>query len=318
MIFKNSVFSVLSVVKISLLSYRKQFVLKCVVEIVAYKLENPKNAPGLSENMKYCPTCQTEYDEEILRFCTKDGAALVDESQPNFTELPSVSAEAEADDFSEETVIRKDKPAIVPPPPPEPEDEFVADTAVEPIDTSDAPRIVIPTREQKREQNVRPKTTAYYPPPAPPKSNTALVVVTTILLTLIVLGGIAGLFWAFGGKDSNTNVNINTSPPENLNVNINSNALTTPTPFDFNGNSLNLNFNSNINSTGNTNLKTPTPTRTSSPSPSPSASVTASPTASPETTPRPTLSPTAPRLPTPTPTPRTPPSGAPATPATNQ
>ena len=27
--------------------------------------------------MKYCPTCNTRYDEEILRFCMKDGTPLV-------------------------------------------------------------------------------------------------------------------------------------------------------------------------------------------------------------------------------------------------
>ncbi len=39
--------------------------------------------------MKYCPVCQTRYDEEIMRFCTKDGTPLIDEEAPNFVEMPS-------------------------------------------------------------------------------------------------------------------------------------------------------------------------------------------------------------------------------------
>ncbi|MDQ3181201.1 MAG: hypothetical protein M3Q33_11845, partial [Acidobacteriota bacterium] len=57
--------------------------------------------------MKYCPVCQTQYDEEILRFCTKDGTLLIDNNQPSFTALPS---EGVRDDFGEETVIRRNKP----------------------------------------------------------------------------------------------------------------------------------------------------------------------------------------------------------------
>ena len=57
--------------------------------------------------MKHCPICDERYDEEIIRFCTKDGTPLVDEEQPKFVVLPSESLEEPADDFSEETVIRR-------------------------------------------------------------------------------------------------------------------------------------------------------------------------------------------------------------------
>jgi len=50
--------------------------------------------------MKFCPVCRTRYDEEILRFCTKDGAPLVEEMPPNFTS-------ANSDDLGEETIIRR-------------------------------------------------------------------------------------------------------------------------------------------------------------------------------------------------------------------
>ena len=54
--------------------------------------------------MKYCPTCETRYDEDILRFCMKDGTPLLDEAEPNFVEMPSESldvAEVDPDDPSE-------------------------------------------------------------------------------------------------------------------------------------------------------------------------------------------------------------------------
>lgn len=241
--------------------------------------------------MKYCPTCQTEYDEEILRFCTKDGTPLIDESQPNFTELPSVSAEEE-DDFGAETIIRKEKPLNPPPM------DIVEDTAVEAKKEPDAPRLVIPTQEPQ----IRAKDTAYRTIEPPPRTNTALVVVTTILLTLVIIGGIVALFWAMGGKDNSANTNVNTNPPENLNVNVNSPVSIPASNFDYNTNT-NYNFNSNIITNINTNLKTPTPTKTPSPSPSPSATPGANANTNANVaggTPTPTVS----RTPTPAPTPR--------------
>jgi hypothetical protein len=57
--------------------------------------------------MKFCPVCQTRYDEEIMRFCTKDGTPLVDEETPNFIAMPSEELPASEDDFGAETVIRR-------------------------------------------------------------------------------------------------------------------------------------------------------------------------------------------------------------------
>ena len=55
--------------------------------------------------MKHCPVCSERYDEEIIRFCTKDGTPLVDEEQPKFTAIPSEIVEDD-DDFGQETIIR--------------------------------------------------------------------------------------------------------------------------------------------------------------------------------------------------------------------
>ncbi len=113
--------------------------------------------------MKYCPDCQTRYDEEIMRFCTKDGTPLIDEEAPNFTEMPSEDAESNEDDFGAETVIRRKNT----------ESEI---TNVEPRMGETSQRMVIQTSEPPEEQpQVRAKQVSYQPPP-PRKSNTATVV----------------------------------------------------------------------------------------------------------------------------------------------
>ncbi len=203
--------------------------------------------------MRYCPSCNERFDEDIIKFCTRDGTPLVEEVQPEFTALPSESSEnieTGRDDIGEETVIRRR--------------------------TESHERIVIPTAEQQ----VRPRTaTAYYPPPPPP--NTIKTVILTIIGTLAVLGFGAGLFWLFQGQPA-TNLNVNTNPP-NQNTNLNTN-LGFDSNFNFNMNT-NIPPNLNLNTNFNANIRTPTPTPRPSPSASPSPIVTPTP-ATP--TPRPT------------------------------
>ena len=255
--------------------------------------------------MKFCPTCETRYDEEILRFCTKDGTPLVDEDQPNFTELPSESSEAPAEDFGEETIIsyKPSKDLLEPESPPE-------------IERSEAPRIVISTSEQKKEQNIRARQIPPYQPVSP-KQSVGKVVMLTILGTLAVLTMVLGLFVFFrSDRDPNANLslNINTNPPPDMNLNNNLNLgglnYNAPLPTNLNTN-LTTNFNVNYTTNINANLKTPTPTPKPSPSasaninantgnlntngappptPRPSVSATPSPSATPKT------SPTAPRV----------------------
>jgi len=200
--------------------------------------------------MKFCPTCQTRYDEEILRFCTKDGTPLIDEKQPIFTELPSESV---ADDADEETIVRRKSAANSLPPS---QSEFEE----KPIP---APRIVIPTSEERPQQQVRTSPAAYQTPTQ--KTNTAKVVLLTILGTIIILAGAGGVFWFLqsdeaGNTNSNANsiiYNVNTNPPTNLNID---------NSFNFNVGS---NINTNVNANANANVKTPTPTPKPTPSPTP-------------------------------------------------
>ena len=236
--------------------------------------------------MKYCPTCGTRYDEEILRFCMKDGTPLVDEEEPNFVAMPSESLDEPIEDEPDEvTVIRRNS---VPPPPPDPEPE-------------PKQRIVVPTTEAPRD--TRPRAVPYQAPP-PKKTNTFAVVLLTVLGTLAVLGiGALGFWFLQNGENDNTNTNSNAN--QNVNTDVNTN-LGIDANFNFNANA---NFNTNTNSNANANLKTPTPTPT--PRSTPSVTPSPSPTRTPDDddgTPGPSPSPS--RSPAATPTPR-----APATPS---
>lgn len=158
--------------------------------------------------MKYCPICDERYDEEIIRFCTKDGTPLVEDEQPNFTALPSESSDLVDDEFGQETVIRRKS--------------ATPDSAPIAFDErGQSERIVIPT-SAPAEQHVRPRTTAAYVP-APPENNTARTIALTIFGTVAVLGLGAVIFWSLQ-NDAPANININTSGNlTNQNVNLNTN-----------------------------------------------------------------------------------------------
>ncbi|MCB1025138.1 MAG: TonB family protein [Acidobacteria bacterium] len=227
--------------------------------------------------MKFCPTCQTKYDEEILRFCIKDGTPLVDEKQPEFTEIPS---EIEDDDPGEQTVIRRNKPSTPLPPPVSSQSggidkgsssQDIPGPAPDSDEQNEAKRIVIPTSETPREQAVRPRENAL--PQSrhsqPRKSNAALIALVSIFGTIIVLGAMAGIFWFLtsqNSNDSNQNANINTNLDENIDDNFNADDLLN------NINTGNANDNANLDDNINVNTETPTPTKTPTPTPSPSPS----------------------------------------------
>lgn len=235
--------------------------------------------------MKYCPTCETRYDEEILRFCMKDGTPLIDEEEPSFTTLPSESFEEDTDD--EVTVIRRNS---VPPPPPGTDSSFEPQNA--------AQRIVVPTYGQQQAGTTRVAPTYH----SPAKPNTARIVVLTILGTLAVVLVAGGGLW-FLQRDRNGNSNVNANPGVNTNLNTNLNLDN----FNFNssGNfSTNTNTNSNVNAVAKTPTPTPKPSPTATPSPSPSPTPTDEETpdanARPRNTPTPTPLPSPRNSPTPT------------------
>lgn len=214
--------------------------------------------------MKFCPVCQTRYDEEILRFCIKDGAPLVDEN-PTFKEIPS--EEESAEDIGEETLIRRNDQGDIPAPQP---------AANQPSNT--AQRIVISTGEDddfSEEEFVEKAPVRAKVAPAPPperKPNTALVVLTTMFGTFTVLAILFGIWYFLSNRNAsqananaNRNININANS-NNTNVDANTNFNASNSLIDFNTN-INANGNVNVNANINANVKTPTPTRTPTPTP---------------------------------------------------
>jgi len=222
--------------------------------------------------MKHCPVCHTQYDEEVLRFCTRDGAPLIEDDQPHFDAMPSESMESEDRDFGEDTVVRGAPP-------------------VTPVATqTENPRIVIPTTEDPQPRQTVRSRPAAYAPPSQQKPNTGKVVALTVICTLAVIAGVAAVVMLLrGGEPTNTNVNLSANM-FNLNTNLNNN-LNIDANLNYNS-TININSsttipNLNLNFNTNSNLKSPTPTRTPTPSPSP----TASPSPAPSTSPTPARSP---------------------------
>lgn len=221
--------------------------------------------------MKFCPVCKTSYDEEILRFCTKDGTPLVEDAQPNFTALPSEN------DLGEDTVIRRKTPPPIPS-----TAQPVPDFDDEPERIS-SPRIVIPMSDEavaeelpRRREGVRTMTTESVRRQPPKQSNTAMVVALTILGTIVLLGAGGGIFWVLSNQNnSNQNANYNTNL-NSIDINLNTNLSVANSLANFNS-SVNTNSNSNANTnsniTANANLKTPTPTKTPTPIPETNANV---------------------------------------------
>jgi len=230
--------------------------------------------------MKYCPKCETKYDD-LIRFCTKDGSPLIAEEEPKFIQMPSEDIHEDADDPSEMTVIRRNvtPPPVTPPvsqppsgqvPPSQPVppsalDEITFDANDNPpprivVPMDEEPPVIIPPRPKRPEQ-------AYY---APQKTNTAVVVLLTIIGTTIVLGGVGILFWLLqrdhSSNTNNSDLNVNL---QNVNLGISNNLNIDSGGYNFNFNT-NTNSSTNVNANANANAnKSPSPTRTPTPTPSP-------------------------------------------------
>lgn len=168
--------------------------------------------------MKYCPSCETRYDEEILRFCMKDGTPLIEEGEPKFTEMPSESLE---DDPGEVTIIRRKGEVPIPPPvmdeagelqPPDPE-PLPEEPVFRPKEV-EAPRIVVPMQQP---QVAQPRVVHQQQYQQPQKSNTLLVAVLTAFGTVVLLALGAGVVWFFM-RDTSSNSNVNTNPPDRKSV----------------------------------------------------------------------------------------------------
>lgn len=261
--------------------------------------------------MKYCPTCDTRYNEEILRFCMKDGTPLIEEEEPAFIEMPSESVEEpDDDDLGEVTVIRKNSAPLPPPP-----QSSIDDISFSPDPSPSRERFVVPTADEQPPAHQRARVIPPYQAPSQPP-NTGKVIALTIIGTIAAMALGALGFWFLQDDRSAGNFNINTNfnnSLDNTNLNVNTN-VGLDTNFNFN---LNANFNSNslsnINANFNANMRTPTPSPTATPRPS--VTPTPAPTPDDDATPSPT------RTPSGSPTPivirpgQTPPSMRPIPPA---
>lgn len=231
--------------------------------------------------MKYCPTCNTRYDEKILRFCMKDGTPLLEEDEPNFTAIPSQDSPAAAEDEGEITVVRGTGPIAAP----------MDEPAFSPEPARPADRIVVSTEEPVAAPP-RPRSRVIPPYQPAPQPNPLKVAALTALGTLAVVAMGAGLVWLFqadsaapGANNINTNI-------ESLNTNLNTN-LGFDTNFNFNG-ITNVDTNVNVNA----DLRTPTPSPTPRPTSSPTPALSPSPTPDEDQAPTPTRTPAAAPSPT--------------------
>lgn len=201
--------------------------------------------------MRYCPTCETKFEDDKIRFCTKDGSPLVEGSTPSFTDnLPSDSV-PDADEPGEETVISQKRSAAPP------VAELPEDFDEEEEEGPESSRIVIDTAEKEPVRSRQPGTAYVPPPPQRTGPGTGVIIFFSVLGTLIVVIGIFAIYLLLTMRSADANLNAN----ENLNANVNENL-----DENFNADDLfNLDTNLDTNINANTNIATPTP----SPSPSP-------------------------------------------------
>ncbi|MBA3805272.1 MAG: hypothetical protein H0X14_06110 [Acidobacteria bacterium] len=141
--------------------------------------------------MKRCPTCQSTYTDESLRFCLQDGAALI-----------SISGGGPTVPDQEKTLLinSRESGRSSDPPPTE-----ILSPSIMP--TVASPRTPVTTPQSSRPTEMSAQNYAA-PPQQRPKSN-ALIIPITIAATVLVLalGGL-GAWLLFGDKQNNGSGNV--------------------------------------------------------------------------------------------------------------
>ncbi len=178
--------------------------------------------------MKLCPSCQTEYEDEIIRFCPRDGTPVVDKNNPDFSVQP---------DFGEETIIRHNRQAS---------QDF-------------KPHIIIPASEP--DYSVARYQEPFYTQNGQ-SSNLTSVILLTIVATVSLLGiGFFAGYLVFSNRSNDKNAVSNTNANQNINVN---RAVNGNTNYGFNGSVTNMSINGNLRPSP---TKTPIPTPSVTPTP---------------------------------------------------
>jgi len=162
--------------------------------------------PPLSQSMKICPNCQMRYEDDALRFCTRDGSPLVDEG-----------------DFADSAAL--DVSGTLPQKPGDTQEMHPIDVASEPDVEAEIPRIVIqPKRNngesgrlgEKEEMAKKSK-----------KGGTLKTVLVTAFVTTLVLIAAGGAVWMYALRSDSFlfGPSVDTeATPEPL-------VETSPTPF---------------------------------------------------------------------------------------
>ncbi|HEX8776411.1 MAG TPA: hypothetical protein VF735_22770 [Pyrinomonadaceae bacterium] len=137
--------------------------------------------------MKRCPTCQSIYTDDSLRFCLQDGAPLQGVSSGSGGGASAFDAEKT---LRIESAERRDEP---------PPTEIISPSALPTYPSSKSPATI---PQQSRPTEFAAHNPTAQPAPAASKNN-VLVIPVTIAATvlLLVLGGL-GAWLLFGSKDS--------------------------------------------------------------------------------------------------------------------
>jgi len=179
--------------------------------------------------MKYCPSCQTSYTDDSLKFCLQDGAPLAEIVDSNEADTPTVVFN------NEETVMssRQVEPIRVPvqnPTVPVWEQNWQDRGSTPPPPAAAVPPS--PTVISHPPAEVSPA-----PQPYVKKTNTGSTVLLTALATLLLLGGAAAAWFYMNNRKTEVVANVNSDAPKtnrqvnsNLASNTESNVNTTAPP----------------------------------------------------------------------------------------
>ncbi|HEY6186530.1 MAG TPA: nuclear transport factor 2 family protein [Pyrinomonadaceae bacterium] len=157
--------------------------------------------------MKRCPTCQSTYTNDALRFCLQDGTPLV--SVSGGSSNPSA--------YDAEKTLRIEASGSRDEPPPT---EILGPTSLPTVPSSKTPATV--SQQSRPTEFAAPNLTAQPSTTAPRKSNMLIIPVTVAATVLaLALGGlVAWLLWG----------NKNNSGPDDVRIDGNRTARTTATP----------------------------------------------------------------------------------------
>ena len=164
--------------------------------------------------MKRCPTCQSTYTDDSLRFCLQDGTTLVSTSSVG----PTVPDQEKTLQINSRESARSSEP---------PPTEILSPSIMPTIASTRTP---VTTPQSSRPTEMSAQNFAAAPPQQRPKSN-ALVIPITIAATVLVLavGGL-GAWLLLGGKQNNGSGNVRVDRDRTTGTQASSSPTATTTP----------------------------------------------------------------------------------------